>query len=86
MYLFTLNKKYNLISLVVCSAMLITSSAWAQPTITSDYIGIGQKFRIVLYETNLNIDNQLVDIINAKGPIPNLKTSTETLSINAILP
>lgn len=68
MYLFTHIKKYNLLSLVVCSAMLITSSAWAQPTISSDYIGIGQKFRIVLYETNLNIDNQLVDIINAQGP------------------
>lgn len=68
MYLFTHIKKYYLLTLVRCTAMLITSSVLAQPTITSDYIGIGQKFRIVLYETNLNIDNQLVDIINAQGP------------------
>lgn len=68
MYLFTHIKKYYVLSLALCSALLITSSIWSQPTISSDYIGIGQKFRLVLYETNLNIDNQLVDIINAQGP------------------
>ncbi len=68
MYLFTHIKKYYLLSLILCSTMLISSSLLSQPIISSDYIGIGQKFRIVLYETNLNIDNQLVDIINAQGP------------------
>ena len=64
MYLFTKRKN---IYLAIC-AMLIASVGVAQPTISSDYIAIGQKFRIVLYETNLNIDNQLLDIINASGP------------------
>lgn len=68
MYLFTHIKKYYLLNSAICLALLIAGPGLAQPTISSDYIGIGQKFRIVLYETNLNIDNQLVDIINAQGP------------------
>lgn len=68
MFLFTHKRKSTSSFLVCFSLLLITLASRAQPTITSDYIGIGQKFRIVLYETNLNITNQLVDIINAQGP------------------
>ncbi|MBX2876996.1 MAG: T9SS type A sorting domain-containing protein, partial [Saprospiraceae bacterium] len=68
MYLFTHKKNSHLLNLAICSALLLANTGLAQPTISSDYIAIGQKFRIVLYETNLDIDNQLIDIINAEGP------------------
>lgn len=91
MYIFTNFKKEFLLLLFILGS--VPFHLIAQPTFTEAYITnmLNQPQRIVQYETNLNISNQLSDILTATGPnqiydFRNLNYVDSTVTIEEFVP